>query len=172
MGRTVLATIVSLLLSVSLTAQQTHQHQHGKVPKDVDGAVSPQLIPDLTAYRMVFLAATADPDTKPEDLEKEKATHHKHIGKIGLNDQDTKTVTKLLDKFRDDYARWIKHYNSLAKPDGEPDGAFSLFAERDALVQSTADNIRYSLSAEGSQRFASHVQNEKKTMSIQVPDSQ
>ena len=173
MGKLLLVSVISVLLASSLSARQA-QHQHpGQSPvKEIDGAFNPELIPDLTVTRLFFLAATADPDTKPENLDREKAAHHKHIAKIGLNDQDTKTVTKLLDKFRDDYAKWLKHYNSLAKDDGAPDSAFSLLAERDALVQSTADEIRFSLSGEGSQRFAAHIQNEKKGIRIQVPVSQ
>src|SRR5690242_4560836 len=91
-------TIVFWALCLALTASAVAQHQHeGMSPTEtIDGSKNPELVPDLTAYRLYFLAATSPANAPAE----EAGRRWNHIRALGLNFSDSQAIGSALADFR------------------------------------------------------------------------
>jgi hypothetical protein len=157
--------------SINLTAQDTPpDHQHHQVAgTTIDGAEHPELIPDLTAYRL-YLLAVSEP---PSPTEGQRLRQEARLKKVGMKDFDRLALINILASFNLQYHSLIDSYNKAAteawthqqRTDPGP-----LRFELDSLVQSTHDAIRGTLSDDSWTRLDAHVQGEKKRMKISAPE--
>lgn len=143
---------------------------HTHVPPNViDGAVTPEKIPDLPAYRLYLLAIS-----KPAKATNRRvAVTHSHTVMVGLEEADRQALVRVADEFRYEYHNLIDTYNQMATEawkKGQRTDIHIFLSQRDALVQATMANLKSSLTEKGWTRLDSHVQNEKKHMQISVSE--
>jgi uncharacterized protein YukE len=138
--------------------RSANHSQHVKVI--IDGKLHPELIPDLQAYRMFFLAATPDNGDA-----KELAKQNAHISKVDVDASDTLALTSALNDFRQEYDSMVKEYNGSSVEHHADD--YAAFNQRvDQLVQFTLDKLKAAMSAHAFAKFQAHVQKEKAGMQI------
>lgn len=165
-----LASLCGLSPTRALSAQSDPASHHHPESGLIDGAVHPELIPDLTAYRLYFVAVSRPPAPSDNEIKHQAA----QLSKIGLQDTDRGIVIDILASFNSRYHDLIKDYNEVATAAwnrGEHPDAASLSAERDRLVQSTCDGLKAALSPDGWTRLDSHVKSEKQKMKISAREA-
>jgi hypothetical protein len=163
-----LSVVASCGILLSQTNAPTHNHPAASV---IDGAAHPDLIPDLTAYRLWFAAVSRPPAPTDEQIK----SQHMQLAKIGLRDPDEKTLVSILADFSAQYHALIQNYNAEATAEiarGESPDLAALRLQRDLLVQSTHDRIKMTLAPGSWALVDSHVQNEKKRMKISLEGGQ
>ena len=86
-----------LLVCLTLTTfGQSPTHEHIPAPSDIiDGAKTPDLIPDVVAWRLWLLAATAG-DSKYPDLASPRRTSFLRVAGIGPDDMPVCRVRKIV----------------------------------------------------------------------------
>jgi hypothetical protein len=149
-------------------AQTTHQHPQ---PAIIDGSAHPELISDLTAYRLWLVSVSRGPS--PTALE---ATHQQaQIDKVGVRDADRKTLISTLTTFNIQYQNLIKSFNTEAKAawaTGESPDTAAFLLQRDQIVQSTIDELKTHLGGSGWANLTAHVNREKAHMRINMEVAQ
>jgi hypothetical protein len=167
--------VVVILLSATFSLGSLLQAQNADLPhvhsqsKVIDGALTPEKIPDLTAYRLFLLVVSRS--ANPTDQEKKHQLAQ--LGMIRLNDADVKTAIPVLVTFREQYQSLINAYNETAKAAwarGESADIGSFVLQRDQIVQAARDMLSAKLSADGWSRFDAHVKAEKKRMRISAKE--
>jgi hypothetical protein len=165
-----LAVLVVLSTSVLAQAQNsapTHQH----VPDNlIDGALHPELVPDLTVYRLVLLAISKPPSPTDKQAKHQQAQLHA----VGLQETDQKELIAILSNFNYEYRSLMLAYNAAAtaaNARGERSEISYFLLERNQLVQSTHDKLRTALSVDGWTRFDAYAQGEKKHMKISAKEA-
>lgn len=155
--RILLLALIGLVgFSPSLLAQ-THFH----TTRVIDGQNNPELIPDVMAYRLYFLAVTAT-DNSPEETAKETA----HLSVLGLNFSDAISVRVALDEFRAKYNALETSYNAKDHSrNGDADYA-AFTAVVDKLVLDTVQKIADNTTADGLDVVSMKVKAEKKGMQL------
>jgi len=139
-------------------------HNHAAVPV-IDGAVHPELIPDLTAYRLWMVAVSRPPAPTDEQVRRQ----HMQLAKVGLRAADEQTLVAILADFNSQYHTLIQDYNAEATAQiarGERPDVAGMRAQRDSLVQSTHDRIEAALPPDSWALVDAHVQNEKRRMKL------
>jgi len=140
-------------------------HVHGNGAR-IEGSQHPELIPDLTAYRLFLVVASHPAAATAEHSSVQQA----HQRKLGFSVQDAQTFRILSQSFANAYADLINRYNATAKDlfttsATSPDYS-SFLSERDALVRATVDSLHRELTPDGSSQFDSTVRQEKRYMSV------
>lgn len=144
-----------------------HQHSADNISV-IDGKDHPELIPDLTAYRL-HLLSVARPAMPTPDEAKSQAIH---LGMIKLSDKDNQAAVAILASFYAEYHRLIDEFNkraTTAYDQGklvDPAVQKAFLAARDLLVQTTHDTLQSTLSTQGWQQWDDHVHQEKSKMQI------
>lgn len=152
--------------------QTTHNAMHQMVeklpPGIINGRLHPELIPDSAAYRLFFLAASnGGQSPTPEQVERRSIV----LSHAGLNPDEITKAIAILANFRTSYSTLESEYNSSwAVQQGSDTGWNRFIAERDALVQSTRDQLGAALSAKAMTAFSLKVQAEK--VHMRVPESE
>lgn len=158
------------ILSFGFPAQgqnSTSAHHHAQASV-IDGATHPELIPDLTAYRLYFVTVSRQPDATNDEIKHQAA----QLAKIGLTDADRKILIAILATFNSQYRSLVKAYNEEATAaNGEGTGIGSFQLQRDQIVQTTRDTVKARLSAGGWALLDTHVQGEKKNMKLGVKEA-
>jgi len=159
---------VTLLFTNSLLAQTITNpvHDHNVTAETmIDGAEHPELIPDSDAYRLYFIAVSES--ANPSD--QQKARQAAHLRKVGLRGSDLQNAVATFGDFKQQYADLIARYNeaataALAK--GERPDVATFLGQRDALVQSTREQLKTGLTPEGLKHLDTIVQSEKHFMKV------
>jgi hypothetical protein len=143
-------------------SQQAHQHPQ---PAMVDGSVHPELIPDLTAYRLWLVSVSRGSNPTENEVKHQSA----QIARVRIGDEDRKTLISTLTTFRLQYQNLIQSFNAeataaWAKGDAPNVAAFQL--RRDQLVQSIHDALKANLSANAWETLDGHIKGEKSQMKI------
>lgn len=170
------ACLVPLMLSVPIVfaavcSAQNEQavHNHVSAPM-IDGAVHPDQIPDVVAYRLVLLGLSTPPN--PTDIQ---TKHHlARIREIGLSSDDGAVLDSALARFNLDYHDMIAAYNENAtalNARGQRADINSFLLKRDQFIRSTHDQLKSVLSAEGWGRLDAYVQSNKRHMKISVAEA-
>ena len=123
----------------------THQHTPEKM---IDGAANPELIPDLTAYRLYLVMVSQPASPKDEQNKRQEA----QLRKIGLQEADEKALFAALENFNYEYRNLIEGYNrqaTAAWARGQKLDIGSLRLQRDQVVQSTHDALKAALTPAG-----------------------
>jgi len=129
------------------------QHEHTTHADDlIDGSKNPELIPDATAYRLFFVAAS-----------RAKA-QQALLTSVGLGEQDSQGAARVLADFGKRYAALIEEYNQSSDKSQAALSAF--YAKRDALVQATRDALSVAVSADGVATLHNHIQGQKFRMKV------
>ncbi|GEM_PF-2000563 len=168
MLRTVMFLVcLSFLCSVNVIAQDlTHVHPaFDPNTQLIDGSKNPELIPDLTAYRLVLLNVAVEANATESVRKRQKA----FLKPVGLSDQDFQTLLPILDGFRADYSVLLSDYNAeVAAADAmrATPNLKAFLTKRDALVESVRQRLQAALSLDGTRRFYAHVTAEKQRMKV------
>lgn len=174
MHRSAIVIFLVAVFSMSHSAQSqdntpTHQHIMPLMPPVIDGAAHPELIPDLTAYRLYLVmvsrpAAPTDNEVKRQNLQ---------IAKVGLQDSDSKALVVVLTTFHSEYQSLVQAYNEEATEawnHGEKPDAAPFLLRRDQLVESTLGKLKATLTPNGWERLDAHVHNEKRRMKVNAKE--
>lgn len=154
----------ALVFCTGAPSQQVH-HQESPV---IDGAVNPELIPDLTAYRLWFTSVSRGPN--PSDAEVQRQSFQ--VNKTRMTADDQKILIGVLTTFKIQYQNLIQSFNEEAtaawsRHESPNFAAFVL--QRDLLVQSTRDSLKGKLTPGGSMLLDAHIQSEKRHMHMSDP---
>jgi hypothetical protein len=104
-----LAVLFVLACAVATSAQNSPPHQHG-ASTIIDGAVSPNLIPDSVAYRLYLYAVS----TGRSPAQVDQQSQHAHLMRTGLSEADRQVFVGILSDFRTQYDALEAAYNALA----------------------------------------------------------
>lgn len=150
--------VLCCLLAVTSLAQ-TPTHAHPPSQDIIDGSRTPNLIPDLTAWRLWLIAVTAEDKTKPEI-----ATDRRHafLRMAGVADGDMVMADEVLAHFKMNYASLIDDYNDHVSTTSIED----LRAQRDALVQATQTSLLGRLAPRSVTSLKTFILGEKAKMKI------
>lgn len=169
--------VLSLVCILGFVGAATAQHSEMPAahvhtsPGVIDGALHPDMIPDLTAYRLYFVAVSPASNAGPD----EKARELAHLRQIGLSDPDLDRLMSVLSDFKAQYSDMIARYNEVAERNTEvgitPDRK-GFLARRDELVRMTRDRLQTLLNPEGLSRLDNHVQREKRKMKVAYEEAQ
>jgi hypothetical protein len=167
--RKAIITLLSLcVFALGAWAQSPPQHQHAAA-NIIDGAVHPELIPDAVAYRLYLLTVSEGPAPLPHESRRQ----HSHLQKAGLPEKDILSATIILADFKTQYAALIEQYNNSPEVQNNTNDGLALFlAKRDALVQSTRDALKSSLTPAGMSSLHLHIQKEKSKMKVAAQEAQ
>lgn len=147
-----LAMVLFLVASALPSPAQVHHHDHIVTPvRTINGATDPDLIPDATAYRLVFTALAQNPS--PLDIP------------LHFSPSERKTATAILKAHAQAFQTLIdRHNNSFLK--NQP----KLEADLNSLVQLTRSELLKHLSFKAYEDLTYYVRGEKAHMTIQVPE--
>jgi hypothetical protein len=103
----------------------------------IDGAKTPNLIPDLAAWRLWLLSVTAEDSKRPELSE---ARRQSFLRAAGIPAMEMHTAEEIFAQFPKDYAALVDGYNRrLSAGENPPISEFR--AQRDALVQAVQNTL-------------------------------
>lgn len=155
------ALTVLVLLPLALLAQNAPVMP----PGTIDGAKNPELIPDVVAYRLFFVAVATPPGPTADQQRRQTAK----LARIGLTQADSQILISTLTTFYTQYPDFIKRENAAAdqaRAAGLPIDVKASGARRDALVQSTLAGLKSALTPTGVEALEAHVQQEKAGIKI------
>lgn len=141
-------------------------------PGTIDGAKNPELIPDDTAYRLVFLAFS-----EPEDAtDAQKARFRAKLTAAGLDEDDTEAFRLILGHMQTqlDDVRAQEDAVLAANPMPHPDSTGAtklteLSRQRDSYVAEAMSALPGRLSADGLGKFHDFILTQKRGMKL-LPD--
>lgn len=154
--------LCTLAFALGTWAQTPSQHQHAAA-NVIDGAVHPELIPDTVAYRLYLVAISEGPAPLPHESRRQLS----HLRHAGLLEKDVLAAIIVLANFKTQYAALIEQYNNSPEVQNNTSDGLPLFlAKRDALVESTRQALKISLSPLGMSSLHTHIQQEKSKMKV------
>ncbi len=152
----------------------SHMHSTTSVgqsaTKMIDGAQTPDLIPDLTAYLLVLTNISEENPTS-EQADRQLA----FLRTAGLDGEDIEAALPLLATFKSQFADLIASYNKsvdAANALGVAPDLNTFLRQRDALVQSTLDALSVALTPDALSRFRAYVKSEKAKMKVPAKEVQ
>lgn len=163
--RTILLTL-ALVASTAAFAQNnqpTHQHETAGI---IDGKDHPELIPDLTAYKMFFVTSGQLPTATPNELAIQQGRVQ---NKLQFSTGDAIKFILVTNEFRIHYERLVADHNKRA------DDAFAasqkpaddnIEGEIANLTAATVGKLQSVLSPEAAARLAAVVTAEKAHMKV------
>jgi len=164
---------VAFAICPNVYAQQaiTTQTQIVVPPGTIDGAKTPDQIPDVVAYRLFFVSVAVPPSATADKQERQRT----YLARIGLGDPDLAALIAKLTDFYAQYADFRKRENDAAdqtRAKGMPVDVRASVVRRDALVQSIRNELKSALTPAGMELLDAHVQREKQGMKIlTIPNS-
>jgi hypothetical protein len=128
-----------------ITAQET-------LPLTVDGAETPERIPDELAYRHFILAIALPDSPSPEQRERRDVV----LGRIGLSEEDYNAVLEALAGVRNDLDIIDEEITTLRPR--SPHARFEgLRVQRESILDYARNRMHERLSAEGSLALQDHI---------------
>ena len=145
----------SLLAGLSQSAPAMQWGNQSPLPAgSIDGAVNPELIPDVVAYRLFFSAAAEGSSPSSLQVVRQDAK----LRPIQLAPDDKAALVDALSEFKNNIAQ------ALTLPSPVP-------GYLDATAQATVDRLRTKMSAGGFQRMEAYVRSQKRLMKrVPYPD--
>jgi len=142
-------------------------------PGTIDGSKNPELIPDNTAYRLVFLALAEPQDPTPE----QKARALGKMTPIGFSSDDAEAFLALLGEFdttmssiNAQLAQIAARSPILSPGSTDAQTVLDLNNQTAQLFNNTIAALPSKLSAQGVAQLQTYVQQAKRGMKI-IPDS-
>ena len=170
--------IVAVLLSLStltlftLRTASPRAHIHPVTQEGtpmIDGAVHPELIPDLLAYRLYFSSISVSGDA----LQADRIRQQSQLSQTGLRNDDQEIIRSVVADFRSSYEAAITQYNQKASSVSgfnQASEIADLLKNLDDLVQSTRKSLTARLTPQGVAQLHAIVMAEKKNMQMQPED--
>lgn len=146
------------IIGIALLCTPSYSQTSNLPPGVIDGAKTPQFIPDSTAFRLVFLSLRVPKSPTDDDLKKQ-SSHFKHIG---LSDADRVTAQNVLTQFDTAYHGWQTKYLQTSNPID----LAAATSEREAIVEETTANFLHQLSPAGATKLVQFVQAAKVRMVV------
>jgi hypothetical protein len=157
-----LTLIVSLVGYASARPQQTGDTSSPTSEDIIDGSKNPELIPDLSAYRLWLLAVSADVQDQPD---RSANARQSHLRAAHILDADISEADTILLQFRSNYDQLLANYNQSVAAGEQP--SLSLFVtQRDLLVQATVGALQSKMAPASFSSLQAHIQAEKAHMKI------
>ena len=132
----------------------------------IDGALHPELVPDVSAYRLWFLAVSLPPSGATDS---QRAVQRAQLGALQLDDADYGVMVNALASFNGRYADLVTDHNATvsaaAKSLVQVDRT-SFLSARDSLVNGAVADLSAQLSPGAFDRFRGFIQGEKKHMRL------
>jgi len=131
----------------------------------IDGAKTPQSIPDSVAYRLFFDANTQPDQPTAAQVQRQRAK----LARTGLSQPDRDALNAEISKFHAAYTTLAGQYKqavAAAINTGAPLDRAGFVAKRESLIQSTRNNLKAELTADGAARLDAFIQQEKARMKI------
>jgi len=157
---------ICFLMAFSAALAQTIKHDsasHTATPVGIiDGAKTPNLIPDLTAWRLWMLSVTSEDNTRPELSE---ARRQAFLRMAGIPDIEIPIAEQALAQFRKDYGVLVDNYNKRLNA-GENPSLSQFRAQRDALVQAIQNSLSGKLETTTVGKLKTHIESQKARMKV------
>lgn len=143
-------------------------------PGTIDGATNPEMIPDSTAYRLLFKVLAG----RQTENEKIKVQHYLRQSQPGLKDEDINALLAAADEYQahvgllDKQAKEIKDRHW---PNPAPDvmeNLRRLQEQKEARVQQVIASLQHRLSADGLRSIERHIHERVKRRVKISPDAQ
>jgi hypothetical protein len=138
-----------MLMSAILSAQGLADLKN-LPPGFVNGSINPELVPDNSAYRLVFLSLRTAGAADSSAVARQNAK----LGAMGLAPSDAAAVTQIIGRFSTQYLAW-QGMQSAA-------GAAAAIT----IVEQARTSLSSNLSTEGLTKFAQYVQAAKARMIV------
>ena len=133
----------ALILVIALAGVASLSAQTSSVrnipPGWIDGAESPNLIPDRVAYRLVFISLMLPDSPDQTAIERQEG----HLRQIGLSGADETVLKQALAVFAANYAAW-------QQTSGTAGEAWN-------IVQTTQTSLQSRLTSDGNSKFSAYV---------------
>lgn len=163
--------LVLLFAFQVVQAQESSSIHHHMPTKVIDGAVHPEQIPDLMAYRLYLLSLS----TPSVPTETEKKRQSIRLSRLALPDAERDTFLRAITNFRAEHDRLIREYNekaTAANARGETYDISPLIQQLNNLTQSTHNALQTILSETSWARLDQIVQYEKRRMQIRTSEGE
>jgi hypothetical protein len=128
-------------------------------------------MPDITAYRLFFLAMAEDPNPTPDKQKRQAA----NLAKASLGNLDQQAVVRILENHKIQYQAMIVKFNAeetAREQLGLPSQTAAFQDEINQVVQQTHDHLAQVLSQAGMAQLEALIQSEKSGMSITAEGAQ
>jgi hypothetical protein len=143
------AAIAALSPVIVPTLQPIHAEPQASnsmhLPILVDGAITPNQIPDALAYRHFFTAIAAHPFPSQEEAARQSA----QLSKLGLSPEDRQVLIVGLASFRTQLDQIESARANVAPGATAPAQLSALENQTNALVSTTVQGVRKALTAPG-----------------------
>ena len=149
-------------LCAPLALAQYPEHLTTQPAELIDGAKTPDLIPDLTAWRLWLLSVTAQ-DSKRAELS--EARRQAFLKAAGIPDIEISAAEEVIAQFRKDYGALVDDYNKRLNA-GENPSISEFRAQRDALVQRVQNTLWGKLETTTIGKMMNHINREKTRMKV------
>jgi hypothetical protein len=167
---------ILLFLPAVVLAQQSNPTpmpgmDHSQPTKMISGKDHPELISDITAYRLFFLAMAEDPNPTSDKQKRQ----HAHLAKASLGNLDEQAVVRILESHKIQYQAMIVKFNAeetAREQLGLPSQTAAFQDEINQMVQQTHDHLAQVLSKAGMAQLEALIQAEKSGMSITAQGAQ
>lgn len=161
-GFPTLVVLILLALPAPVALAQHAGHDTMNPADVIDGAKTPDLISDSTAWRLWLLSVTAEDSSKPEVA---RDRRHAFLRQAGVVDDDMVIADEILAHFKADYASMTDRYNKQLNA-GQNPSIEGLRAERDALVQATQTSLTGQLAPRSAGKLKTYILGEKSRMKV------
>lgn len=158
----VLLLLADILLASSFAQTTPHEHTASVPVEIIDGAKTPNLIPDSAAWRLWLLSVTAEDIRKPEVAADRR---HVFLKQAGVVDDDMVIADEILARFKADYASMMDLYNKQVNA-GQNPSLEEFRAQRDALVQATQASLSGQLAPRSAGNLKNFIVGEKSRMKV------
>ena len=162
MGKSLVLLLAMVLTGIATAQQATTMHTHNA--DIIDGSKTPELIPDVIAWRLWMLSVIAPDPDHPE-----LAQHRQDVflKKAGFDDTELDAARKVLAQFKQDYESAKAAHNDQVKSGA----ALSQFrAQRDSLAATARDRL-LSVTSQGDE-IKKYLTDQKAHMRIPVEEAQ
>lgn len=158
-----IAILVLSIFALGAWAQNSPPHQHAAAALDiVDGSRNPELIPDSTAYRVVFLHLSVPASYTSYD----KRVQLSHLTTVGLEPRDSQAALVVLADFRSQYDAWVARWNAEAARAGVNFSAAVFVKQEEDMVQAIRDALKRDMTPIGMLKFDAFVQSSKRSITL------
>jgi hypothetical protein len=139
----------------------------------IDGKDHPELIPDLTAYHLYFMAVGELPNSDAKALARQRSS----LAQMqGMKTEDSQSIANIISAYKLQWTAMAGEYNArvdaAVRIQGTLPDSEAFLRQRDQLVQLYLTRLKQALSPDAMTQFANHIQVQKAHMKITAPEGQ
>lgn len=152
--KSIICLIVIIGFALGCMLAQTNGDAQSSSPEFIDGSKNPEMIPDIAAYRLIFLNLRISAMTDKDSSARQDSKLHS----MGLTNTDAATMKAILMRFSTQYDAWEVQAKAMSEKDNK---ALAI-----SIVQGTRDLIVQRLSPGGAAKVDLYVQRAKARMIV------